>query len=52
MLPKLIGLFFSWLPSGLYIPAFAVISVVFLAIAIKLLTIIFDFLFKFIDIFI
>ncbi len=52
MLKSLVALLFSWLPVGLYIPVFAVISAAFLAIAIKILTIIFDFLFKFIDIFI
>ncbi len=43
---------FGWLPAGLWIPVCAVIGVVFLIIAIKILTIVFDFLFKFIDIFI
>lgn len=52
MLPSLVGMLFSWLPVGLYIPVFAVISVAFLAIAIKILIIVFDFMFKFIDIFI
>lgn len=43
---------FGWLPAGLWIPVCAVIGVVFLIIAVKILTIIFDFLFKFIDLFI
>lgn len=48
----LIAMLYKWLPSFLYIPVFAVIAVAFLTIAIKILIIIFDFLFKFIDIFI
>lgn len=52
MLQGLIALLFRWLPSGLWLPVCAVIGVAFLIIAVKILTIIFDFLFKFIDIFI
>lgn len=52
MLQSLVAMLFSWLPAGLWLPVFAVISTAFLVIAIKLLTIVFDFLFKFIDIFI
>lgn len=52
MLQNLVAMLFSWLPIGLWVPVFAVISVAFLAIAIKILTIVFDFMFKFIDIFI
>jgi len=52
MLQALVMLLFNWLPSGLFFPIAAVIGVAFLVIAIKILTIIFDFLFKFIDIFI
>lgn len=52
MLASLVSLFYRWLPAGLWLPVFAVIGVCFLVIAIKLLTIIFDFMFKFIDIFI
>lgn len=52
MLQSLVAMLYSWLPIGLWLPVFAVIGVAFLAIAIKILIIIFDFLFKFIDIFI
>ncbi len=52
MLQSLVAMLFSWLPIGLWLPVFAVISVAFLSIAIKILTIVFDFMFKFIDIFI
>ncbi len=52
MLQSLVAMLFSWLPVGLWLPVCAVISVAFLAITIKILTIVFDFLFKFIDIFI
>lgn len=51
-LASLVAMLFSWLPVGLYVPVFAVIAVAFLVIAIKILTIVFDFMFKFIDIFI
>ena len=50
MLQGLVSLLYSWLPAGLFLPA--VIGVAFLIIAVKILTVIFDFLFKFIDIFI
>ena len=51
MLQGLVSLLYSWLPPGLFLPIAAVIGVAFLIIAVKILTIIFDFLFKFIDIF-
>ena len=52
MLQGLIALLYSWLPAGLWLPICAVIGVAFLSISVKILTILFDFLFKFIDIFI
>ena len=52
MLQSLVAMLYSWLPIGLWLPVFAVISVAFLVIAIKILIIVFDFMFKFIDIFI
>ena len=52
MLQGLIALLYAWLPAGLWLPICAVIGVSFLVIAVKILIIIFDFLFKFIDIFI
>lgn len=52
MLQGLVSLLYSWLPPGLFLPIAAVIGVAFLIIAVKILTIIYDFLFKFIDIFI
>ena len=48
----LVALFFRWLPAGLWLPVCAVIGVAFLVLAIKILLIVFDFLIKFIDIFI
>ena len=52
MLQGLVSLLYSWLPAGLFLPIAAVIGVAFLIIAAKILAVIFDFLFKFIDIFI
>ena len=52
MIQGLVVLLYSWLPAGLWLPICAVIGVTFLIITVKILTIIFDFLFKFIDIFI
>lgn len=52
MLQALVAMLYSWLPIGLWLPVFAVVSAAFLAVTIKILTVIFDFLFKFIDIFI
>lgn len=51
-LVALVAMLFSWVPAGLYLPVFAVLGVAFLVVAIKILTIVFDFLFKFIEIFI
>lgn len=48
----LIAMLYHWLPAFMWLPVFAVIAVAFLSIAIKILTIVFDFMFKFIDIFI
>lgn len=52
MLQSLVAMLYSWLPAFMWLPVFAVISVAFLVVAIKILTIVFDFMFKFIDIFI
>lgn len=42
---------FSWLPGSLWVFVWAVLAVAFLSIVIKLLAIILDWIFKFIDIF-
>lgn len=48
----LVAMLYHWLPTWIYVPVFAVISVAFLSVAIKILTIVFDFMCKFMDIFI
>ena len=42
---------FSWLPTSLWLPVFAVLAAMFFSIVVKLLGIILDWIFKFIDIF-
>lgn len=42
---------FSWLPGSLWLCVFAVLSAAFLSIVIKLLAVILDWIFKFIDLF-
>ena len=51
MLFKLISSFFGWLPAGLSIPVFAVISVALLIILVRIILIVLDFVFKFIELF-
>lgn len=47
----LIKQLFSWLPDSLWFFVYAVFAVAFLSIVIKLLAIVLDWVFKFIDIF-
>ena len=42
---------FSWLPGSLWIPVFAVLAAFFFCIVVKLIGIILDWIFKFIDLF-
>lgn len=47
----LLNQLFSWLPPSLWIFVWAVLAAAFLSIIIKLLSVILDWIFKFIDIF-
>lgn len=51
MFEILLQLLFSWLPSSLWLGVWAVLATVFFIVVVKLLGIILDFVFKFIDIF-
>lgn len=51
MFTLLLELLFSWLPNSLWIGVWAVLAVAFFAVVVKILGIILDFVFKFIDIF-
>lgn len=52
MITLLISLMFSWLPAPIWLCVWAVFSVASFIVVLKLLGIILDFIFKFIDIFV
>lgn len=47
----LLNQLFSWLPAGLWLFVWAVIAVAFFSVLVKILSVILDWVFKFIDIF-
>lgn len=48
---KLIEQLFSWLPGSLWLFVWAVLAVAFFSIVVKLLSVVLDWVFKFIDVF-
>ena len=48
---KLLTQLFSWLPGSLWLFVWAVLAAAFFSVVIKLLSIVLDWVFKFIDIF-
>lgn len=52
MFTLLLQLFFSWLPTSLWIGVWAILAVSFFIIVVKIIGIVLDWVFKFIDIFI
>ena len=51
MVALLLGRLYSWLPDSLGLCVWAVIAVFFFIVLMKLINFIFDFIFKFIDMF-